>query len=117
MKIMKTSNLKDYTCCYHGWNLFPLVAAKIKWRKYTRIKKAKTSSASVDRFFTGVLTASIDYVRWNTTGCLSLNNHPWGIIPGYGLDKRGKAYEIAIGPVGNRWKNYYTGVLSSFGNS
>lgn len=76
---------------------------------------SKTSSASVDRFFTGVLTASIDYVRMEYDRLFVVEQPSLGhYTQVMGWTNGEKQYEIAIGPVGNRWKNYYTGVMIQY---
>lgn len=76
---------------------------------------SKTSSASVERFFTGVLTASLDYVRMEYWRLFVVEQPSLGhYTQVMGWTNGEKQYEIAIGPVSDRWNAYYTGVMLQY---
>jgi hypothetical protein len=76
---------------------------------------SKTSSASVERFFTGVLQSSMDYVRMEYWRLFVVEQPSMGhYTQVMGWTNGEKQYEIAIGPVSDRWNSYYSGVMVQF---
>jgi len=75
----------------------------------------KTSTASVERMFTGVLNSSMDYVRMEYWRLFVVEQPSLGhYTQVMGWTNGEKQYEIAIGPVSDRWNSYYTGVMIQY---
>ncbi len=75
----------------------------------------KVSTASVERQFTGVLTASMDYVRMEYTKLFVVEQPTMGhYTQVMGWTNTNGQYNLPAGPIGNRWDNYYNGVMIQY---
>lgn len=75
----------------------------------------QTSSASVERLFTGVLTSSMDYVRMEYWRLFVVEQPSFGhYTQVMGWTNGEKQYELAAGPMADRWNNFYTGVMLQY---